>query len=72
MEEERDDYYQSSVRMNDFAVEIRNIPSLKDYDTIDELKVQLATHIQRMLDSDRQVCNDKSGSEVVSIHFATT
>ena len=60
--------------MTDFAVRIKNLPAQFTYSTLNQLKAQLATHLGKVVSSEKQVLTELQDSqedakEIVNIHF---
>jgi hypothetical protein len=60
--------------MTDFAVRVKNLPPLKEYETLDQLKAHLTMHINKVVAKQPSVYGEQNTEirpeEVVSISFA--
>ena len=64
----------SYLQMTDFTVRIKNMPPQREYHTLHQLKAQLATHLTKVVQGEKQVLEEladvpEDPGEIVNIHF---
>ena len=72
----REDTYVDNkyLQMTDFTVRIKNLPPMREYHNLSQLRAQLSTHLSKVVQDEKQVLEGLTGAiddpgEIANIYF---